>query len=224
MNNVIVAQDIWKSFQISKNQEVNALRGLHLEIRRGEFVSIMGPSGSGKSTLLNLIGCIDTPSKGRLNVLGENTTGMAENALSTIRAERIGFIFQSFNLLSSLSVIDNVELVMRFRRKKEGRLERINRAKELLQTMGLEDRLGQSTKDLSGGEKQRVAIVRALANNPEILLADEPTGNLDSQITKEIIELLHDINKNGTTVIMVTHNKDTTTGTRVLNLIDGQIA
>jgi len=221
---VIVAKDLRKSFRISRDRSVDVLRGLNLSVGKGEFVSIMGPSGSGKSTLMNLIGCIDTPTKGELNILGENMNNMNESSLSELRAERIGFVFQSFNLLSSLSALENVELVMRLRRKNESRSRRFKRAKELLRMVNLLERSNQPINKLSGGEKQRVAIVRALANDPEIILADEPTGNLDSRTTEEIVKLLHEINTTrGTTIIMVTHNEATTVGTRVLNLVDGRI-
>lgn len=223
MTDVVIAKDIWKSFRISSDLQVDAIRGLNVRIKKGEFVSIMGPSGSGKSTLLNLIGCLDAPSRGRLNVLKQETKKLDDRALTSMRADKIGFVFQSFNLLSSLSVIDNIELVMRLRKKAQGRSKRLSRARELLRTVGLEERAKQQISKLSGGEKQRVAIVRALANDPEIILADEPTGNLDSTTTKDIIRILHDINSKGTTVIMVTHNESTTDGTKVLELVDGRI-
>ena len=205
--------------------EVNALRGLNISVDKGEFVSIMGPSGSGKSTILNIIGCLDTPTKGELCLDGQKTSKMSEHELTRIRAENIGFIFQTFNLLPALTVRENVEFPMRnlSGSKKPDKSTRIQNAETALEEVGLLDRLDHHPNKLSGGEKQRVAIARAMVNHPKFILADEPTGNLDTETTHNIMEQLHLINKEGTTIIMVTHDIDTIQNTRVLKIRDGVI-
>jgi putative ABC transport system ATP-binding protein len=185
----------------------------------------MGPSGSGKSTLLNLIGGLDTPTKGDLFIDDKKISSMTEKELTTLRAEKIGFIFQTFNLLPSLTVRDNVEFPMRnlTGAKKMDKKSRIKRAEDCLEIVGLDHRMNYLPAKLSGGERQRVAVARALVNHPKFILADEPTGNLDSEASDNIINLLHEVNQEGTTVIMVTHDKETTKNTRILKIRDGVI-
>jgi putative ABC transport system ATP-binding protein len=225
MTNVVLGKDLWKTYNMGEGIEVNALRGLNISVDKGEFVSIMGPSGSGKSTLLNIIGCLDTPTKGELCLDGQKTSIISEHELTKIRAENVGFIFQTFNLLPALTVMENVEFPMRnlSGSKKPNKSTRIQNAKAALEEVGLLDRLNHLPNKLSGGEKQRVAIARAMVNHPKFILADEPTGNLDTETTQNIMEQLHSINKEGTTIIMVTHDKETIKNTRVLKIRDGVI-
>jgi len=224
MQNLVNGKELWKTYDLG-GVKVNALRGLNISVDEGEFVSIMGPSGSGKSTLMNLIGCLDTPTEGELTIDGREVSSMKESELTKLRAEKIGFIFQTFNLLPALSVRDNVEFPMRNLSgdKKMNKSSRRARAEECLESVGLSHRLDYLPAKLSGGERQRVAIARALVNHPKFILADEPTGNLDTESTENIMKLLHDINDEGTTVIMVTHDVETTTGTRILKIRDGVI-
>ena len=224
MEGLINGKDLWKTYKLDKT-EVHALRGLNIAVDRGEFVSIMGPSGSGKSTLLNMIGGLDTPTKGDLSIDGKKTSQMSQRELTNMRAEKIGFIFQTFNLLPSLSVRDNVEFPMRnlSRKNKPNKSARKKRAEECIEIVGLGDRMNYLPAKLSGGERQRVAIARALVNKPKFILADEPSGNLDSESTENIIKLLHEVNSEGTTVIMVTHDVETTKDTRVMKIRDGVI-
>ena len=225
MSNLVSARGLWKTYRLGKNVTIDALRGLDLSVSEKEFVSIIGPSGSGKSTLLNLIGCLDTPSKGELIFDGENTLDMNDKTLTKMRSEKIGFVFQTFNLLPALTALGNVEFPMRTvgRRKRLNKSSRMKRAKECLEIVGLEKRINHLPSELSGGERQRVAIARALTNNPKLILADEPTGNLDSAATIKIIELLHKVNDSGRTIIMVTHDLETTKGTKILRMNDGVI-
>ncbi|OGK62100.1 macrolide ABC transporter ATP-binding protein [Candidatus Roizmanbacteria bacterium RIFOXYB2_FULL_38_10] len=200
-NTLLSLKKIVKSYQI-KSETYHILKSLDIEIKRGDFVAIMGPSGSGKSTLLNIIGCLDSPSSGSYILEDKNVSRLSERELAVIRNIHIGFIFQNFNLISSLSVIDNVLLPSFYLGK-----ENYKRAKELLESMGLSDRSAFKPNELSGGQKQRVAIARALMNNPSFLLADEPTGALDSKTGKEIMDLIVDLNtKQGKTILMVTHD------------------
>lgn len=224
MKGLIKGEGLWKTYKLDST-EVHALRGLDISIDEGEFVSIMGSSGSGKSTLLNLIGGLDTPTQGDLYIGGKNISAMKDKELTRMRAENIGYIFQTFNLLPALSVRDNVEFPMRnlIGSKKMDKSSRIKRAEECVEIVGLGPRMNYFPSKLSGGERQRVAIARALVNHPKFILADEPTGNLDSEATSNIIELLHQVNKEGTTVIMVTHDVETTRDTRVLRIRDGWI-
>lgn len=224
MQNLVNGKELWKTYDLG-GVKVNALRGLNISVDEGEFVSIMGPSGSGKSTLMNLVGCLDTPTKGDLTIDGREVSSMKESELTKLRAEKIGFIFQTFNLLPALSVRDNVEFPMRNLSgdKKMNKKARRARAEECLESVGLGHRLDYLPAKLSGGERQRVAIARALVNSPKFILADEPTGNLDTESTENIMKLLHDINDEGTTVIMVTHDVETTEGTRILKIRDGVI-
>jgi putative ABC transport system ATP-binding protein len=203
---------------------VHALRGVTTTVNRGEFLSIIGPSGSGKSTLLGLVGGLDTPTRGQILIDGVDITQLNERALTRIRNEKIGFIFQFFNLIPTLSALENVSLPIQFTRKKK--FNATKRAKELLEILGLSDRTHHRPNQLSGGQQQRVAIARALANNPPLLMCDEPTGNLDSASGEMVIEALRDVQKNmNTTVIMVTHDMGVASqADRVIALVDGQIA
>lgn len=223
MTNIVNGKGLWKTYDLG-GVEINALRGLDITVENGEFVSIMGPSGSGKSTLMNMIGCLDTPTGGELLICGRNVSDMSEGELNQVRSEEIGFIFQTFNLLPSISVRDNVEFPMRNLKHKVDKATRRKRAEECLKMVGLEHRMDHLPAKLSGGERQRVAIARALVNKPHFILADEPTGNLDSESTENIMKLLHEVNQKGTTIIMVTHDAETTVGTRVLKIRDGVIA
>lgn len=202
---------------------VTALNSIDLTVRKGEFIAIMGASGSGKSTLMNIIGCLDRPTEGMYFLEGEDVMEKSDNELSAIRNKKIGFVFQSFNLIPRTSALKNVELPMIYGRT--GAEERRERALELLKKVGLGDRAHHMPNELSGGQKQRVAIARALANNPPILLADEPTGNLDSQASVEIMEIFTALNrKEGVTVIIVTHERDIAEFTdRIITFRDGRI-
>jgi len=186
--------------------EVQALREVNLEIKNGEFIAIIGPSGSGKSTLLNLIGCLDTPTSGAVFIDGINTGKLSENKLAEIRREKIGFIFQQFNLVHTLNALENVALPMFFAgMRHETRMER---AEKLLVKVGLEDRMSHKPSEMSGGEQQRVAIARALSNDPEIIIGDEPTGNVDTEAGNTIMDILDGLNREGRTVIVVTHDAE----------------
>lgn len=202
---------------------VHVLRGISMEIYAGERVGIIGPSGSGKSTLLGLMGGLDTPTSGKIEIVGQDITRMSEDKLTEVRNENIGFVFQFFNLIPTLTALENVMLPVEFARKPK--FNPRTRAKELLTMLGLGDRLGHRPAQLSGGQQQRVAIARALANNPPLILADEPTGNLDSDSGKLVLETLSNIQRDtGTTVVIVTHDPSVATQMdRVLTLIDGQL-
>jgi putative ABC transport system ATP-binding protein len=225
MSDLVSAKGLWKTYHLSKNVTIDALRGLDISVTDKEFVSIIGPSGSGKSTLLNLIGCLDTPSKGELIIDGENTLEMNDMTLTNMRSEKIGFIFQTFNLLPALTALGNVEFPMRTvdRKRRLNKSSRMKRAKECLEIVGLDKRINHLPSELSGGERQKVAVARALTNNLKLILADEPTGNLDSTATVNIIKLLHKVNDDGRTIIMVTHDLNTTKGTKILKMKDGVI-
>lgn len=219
---VIKLDNVWKIYKMD-NVEVPALKGLNLEVLEGEFLAILGKSGSGKSTALNSIGCLDLPTKGKVYLDGKDISMLDENELARIRGKKIGFIFQTFNLIPSLNALENVMLPMMFQNvTKQARLER---AKSLLEMVGLKDRMNHTQSQLSGGERQRVAIARALVNNPEIILADEPTGNLDSKTGKEIINMLIDLNKKyKRTIIMITHDQSLAGyAERIVHLSDGMI-
>lgn len=220
-DNVILVKELRKIYKIGVI-EVHALDGVSFNIERGEVVSVMGPSGSGKSTLMNLLGCLDHPTDGSYNLDGEEVSELDDDQLAGIRNRKVGFVFQSFNLLPRQSALANVELPMRY----AGQVpDRRKRATEALESVGLADRINHRPTELSGGQQQRVAIARALVNNPSILMADEPTGNLDSKSGKEIMELLLNLNKDkGTTLIIVTHDPKIAEQTqRVIRLVDGKI-
>lgn len=202
--------------------ETVALENVNLEVNKGEFLSIMGPSGCGKSTLLNIMGLLDAASTGTIEIDGIRTDGMKDKQLAAFRNKKLGFVFQSFHLINSLNVLDNVELPLLYR--KVSAKERRRLAEEVLQKVGLSHRMRHMPTQLSGGQCQRVAIARAIIGNPEIILADEPTGNLDSKNGEEVMNLLTELNREGTTIVMVTHNKhDATFAQRTINLFDGQI-
>lgn len=218
---VILAKDLTKVYKMG-DIEVHALRGLSTEIYRGEVVSIMGPSGSGKSTLMNIIGALDIPTSGEYYLDGERVSDLRDDQLAAVRNRKIGFVFQSFNLLSRASALANVELPMRYAGVTKGRK---TRAKAALEAVGLGDRIDHRPTELSGGQQQRVAIARALVNDPTILLADEPTGNLDTKSGVEIMQLLLNLNKDrGTTLIIVTHDPEVAQQTqRVIRIRDGVV-
>jgi putative ABC transport system ATP-binding protein len=218
---VIEAKDLKKIYKMGEI-EVHALDGVSLDIYKGEMVAIMGPSGSGKSTLMNILGCLDLPTSGEYILDKESVGTMTDDQLAGIRNRKVGFVFQSFNLLSRSSALSNVELPLRYAGVKEGRLRL---AREALETVGLGDRVNHRPMELSGGQQQRVAIARALINDPAILMADEPTGNLDSKSGKEILELILRLNKErGTTVIVITHDPNVAEKTqRIIRLKDGLV-
>lgn len=218
---VIEIENVKKIYQMGET-EVAALRGVSLEIEKGEMVSIVGPSGSGKSTLMNILGCLDQPSQGIYRLDGVNVHNMDDDQLATIRNKKIGFVFQSFNLLPRTSALDNVELPLVY----AGAPDRRKRARAALEQVGLGDRVHHRPNELSGGQQQRVAIARALASEPAIILADEPTGNLDSQSGEEIMNIFKRLNRDrGMTVILVTHDPDVASAAnRTIHVKDGQVA
>jgi putative ABC transport system ATP-binding protein len=218
---LIDTQDLWKTY-VMGSEEIHALRGVTIGIERGEYVAIMGPSGSGKSTLMNLIGCLDTPSKGSYLLNGKQVSQMNDNELARIRNEEIGFVFQTFNLLPRASALQNVELPLVYGGV-QGK-ERSQRAKAALDKVELSSRMSHRPNELSGGQRQRVAIARALVNNPSILLADEPTGNLDSKTGNEIMALFARLHQAGNTIVLVTHEADIAAfAHRTIHLRDGQV-
>jgi len=218
---LIETRDLWKTYQMG-DEEIHALKGVSISIERGEYVAIMGPSGSGKSTLMNLIGCLDTPSKGTYLLNGKEASLMNDNELARIRNEEIGFVFQTFNLLPRATALHNVELPLVYAGM--GKTERLAQAKAALERVELTHRMTHKPNELSGGQRQRVAIARALVNNPSILLADEPTGNLDSKTGVEIMALFARLHQAGNTIIVVTHEADIAGyAHRVIAIRDGQV-
>ncbi len=218
---LIDTQDLWKTY-VMGSEEIHALRGVSIQIERGEYVAIMGPSGSGKSTLMNLIGCLDTPSKGTYLLNGKRVSDMNDNELARIRNEEIGFVFQTFNLLPRASALHNVELPLVYAGVPAK--DRQVRARAALEKVELTSRMTHRPNELSGGQRQRVAIARALVNNPSILLADEPTGNLDSKTGAEIMALFKRLHLAGNTIVLVTHEADVAAfANRSIHLRDGQV-
>ncbi len=219
---LIETKDLWKTYTMGSEQ-VHALSGVTITIEKGEYVAIMGPSGSGKSTLMNLIGCLDTPTQGEYYLNGKQVSTMNDDELAGIRNREIGFVFQTFNLLPRASALHNVELPLIYNGSASA--DRAAQAESALTKVELADRMHHKPTELSGGQRQRVAIARALVNNPSLLLADEPTGNLDSKTSIEIMKLIDDLHKQGNTIIIVTHERDIATRAhRVLSILDGQIA
>src|SRR5687767_714491 len=218
---LIVMRNIWKTYQMG-TEELHALRDVTFEVKRNEYLAIIGPSGSGKSTLMNLIGCLDSPSKGEYWINGNLVSDMSDDELARIRNKEIGFVFQTFNLLARTSALHNVELPLIY--AKISRAERRQLAEEALVAVGLGDRMSHQPNELSGGQRQRVAIARALVNKPSLLLADEPTGNLDSQTGREILDLFQELHANGNSIIMVTHEDDVAReAKRVIHIKDGKV-
>jgi len=218
---IIFTQELWKTYDMGSEQ-VHALRGVSISIERGEYVAIMGPSGSGKSTLMNLIGCLDSPSKGRYWLNRQDVSELDDDELARIRNKEIGFVFQTFNLLARATALHNVELPLIYNGTPSA--ERADRARKALASVDLEDRMMHKPNELSGGQRQRVAIARALINNPSIILADEPTGNLDSKTGDEIMALMDRLHAQGNTIIVVTHEHDIAEyAHRVITIRDGVV-
>jgi putative ABC transport system ATP-binding protein len=214
--------DLWKTYVMGE-EEIHALRGVSFDIRRNEYVAIIGPSGSGKSTLMNMIGCLDTPSQGEYWLNGKLVSQMDDDELAFIRNKEIGFVFQTFNLLPRATALHNVELPLIYNGTPSA--ERLEKAKRSLESVELGSRMNHRPNELSGGQRQRVAIARALVNNPSIILADEPTGNLDSKTSEEIMQLLERLHERGNTIILVTHEHDIAAHAhRVISIFDGQIS
>lgn len=221
MKKMIQLQEVYKIYRTEEIETV-ALENVNLEVMEGEFLSVMGPSGCGKSTLLNVMGLLDQPTKGIVLLDGQDTRGMKDRELARFRNEKLGFVFQSFHLINSLNVLDNVELPLLYRKVNESKRRKL--AKEVLERVGLSHRMKHFPTQLSGGQCQRVAIARAVIGNPSIILADEPTGNLDSTMGAEIMQLLHQLNKeDGRTIVMVTHDEEKAAETeRIVRFLDGR--
>jgi putative ABC transport system ATP-binding protein len=218
---MIETDNLWRTYTMGQ-EKVHALRSVSMQIEKGEYVAIMGPSGSGKSTMMNLIGCLDTPTQGEYWLNGQRVRKLSDNQLANIRNREIGFVFQTFNLLPRATALHNVELPLIYNGTPKD--EREEMAKLALTKVELADRMLHKPSELSGGQRQRVAIARALVNNPSILLADEPTGNLDSKTSKEIMRLFDDLHKQGNTIITVTHEQDIARRAhRILSILDGRI-
>lgn len=221
MEELIKITDLKKIYEIG-NQTVNALNGVSISIKKNEYVALMGPSGSGKSTLMNMLGCLDTPSNGEYVLNNQNVGEMDDDDLAEIRNKEIGFVFQTFNLLPRYTSLENVALPLIY--AGFGKAQRSERAAEVLTQVGLADRIDHKSNELSGGQRQRVAVARALVNNPSIMLADEPTGNLDTKTSHEIMALFDQIHKNGNTIIIVTHEEDIAQHAhRIIRLRDGMV-
>jgi len=220
--NIIELDDVWKVYKMGE-VEVPALKGLSLKVATGEFLALMGPSGSGKSTAMNMIGCLDIPTKGRVLLEGQDIAALTELELSLIRGKKIGFVFQAHNLYPTLTALENVQLPMRIHEFSEADIW--DRSEELLQLVGLSDRANHYPSQLSGGQSQRVAIARALSTNPLLLLADEPTGNLDTEAGKEVLDIFSQLNAQGVTVVMITHDeKIAGRANKIVRMIDGTLA
>jgi len=218
---IVVIKNLCRKYKLG-SRELCVLRGMNLSIGRGQYVAIMGPSGSGKSTLLNVLGCLDRLTSGMYELAGQDVSRLNDDELSRIRGARIGFIFQSYNLIAQLNVIENIEVPMYYQGRSEP--ESVSRARELAEMVGLGDRLTHRPFELSGGEQQRVAIARALTNDPVMILADEPTGNLDSESGAEIMRILHELHAKGRTLVIVTHDQDVAArAQRTIHLLDGRI-
>ncbi|HEX8407759.1 MAG TPA: ABC transporter ATP-binding protein [Thermoanaerobaculia bacterium] len=221
-NHLIVMNELTRVYDLGP-QQIFALNGVNLTIEQGEYVAIMGPSGSGKSTLMNIIGCLDTPTSGSYVLDGVPVETLNDDELAAIRNKKIGFVFQTFNLLARTTALQNVELPLVY--AKIPRAERRRLAEEALTAVGLGDRMGHQPNELSGGQRQRVAIARALVNKPSLLLADEPTGNLDSQTGREILDLFHELHARGNSIIMVTHEDDVAReARRIIHIRDGKVS
>ena len=220
-NDFFKMRGIVKQYQMG-NEVQTILKGIDLDIEEGEFLSILGPSGSGKSTLMNIIGCLDTPTSGKYVLDGQDVASMTDNQLADVRNKEIGFIFQGFNLISNLDAVGNVELPLVYRGVSKN--ERKQLAMEALKSVGLEDRMKHKPNEMSGGQQQRVAVARAVAAKPPIILADEPTGNLDTKSTQEIMEILKELHRSGRTVIIITHDEEIASQAhRVIRILDGRI-
>ncbi len=219
--NIIEFKDLKKTYHVG-NQTVDALAGISLEIKKGDYVAIMGPSGSGKSTLMNITGCLDTPSAGKYILNNHDVSQLEDEKLAAIRNKEIGFVFQTFNLLTRYNAMENVVLPLLY--AGVGKVERQRRAKEALENVGLGDRIDHKPNEMSGGQRQRVAVARALINNPAIILADEPTGNLDSKTSYDIMKLFGKIHAQGNTIVLVTHEDDIAQyAHRIVRLLDGHV-
>lgn len=219
---MIIKADNLKRTYVTGTQSVDAIKGINLEIQRGEFLSIMGPSGSGKTTLMNIIGCLDTATSGKYYLNEKLVNNLSDDELSKIRNKEIGFVFQSFHLLARNSALNNVMLPLRYAGFREN--DAVKRATEVLKKVGLSDRIDHSPSELSGGQQQRVAIARALVNKPSIIFADEPTGNLDSKTGEDVMKLFQDLNNQGQTIILITHEEDIAMQSkRIINIKDGLI-
>jgi len=220
--NIIELEDVWKIYEMGE-VEVSALRGLSLKVKPGEFLAIMGPSGSGKSTAMHMIGCLDTPTRGKVLLEGQDIAALYEKELARIRGKKIGFVFQSHNLYPTLTALENVQLPMRIHEFSEAEIW--DRSDELLQIVGLSDRAFHYPSQLSGGQSQRVAIARALSTNPSLILADEPTGNLDTEAGRDVLDIFSRLNEQGVTVVMITHDeKVASKASKIVRMIDGRLA